>query len=241
MIVRRMTDAIRTQDWVTVGVELLIVVFGILIAVEIDDWNEDRKNRSLEQRYLDRLQADMQGTLDDSVAFTTWNERVISDQQVILSALKSGSLAESDAAAFDRGLVFLGEINPPKRRWGTIEELKSSGTLGIIRDVKLRSQIAAVESEYERTAQIIEDLNQQLILLRPIVQPYFETVDFELALVPDVTVNHDFDAMTADPAVYNAISHIQRFSRTAVIFREGHLERIQGLRDSVDLLLENKK
>ncbi|MEJ2585762.1 MAG: DUF6090 family protein, partial [Robiginitalea sp.] len=32
--------------------EILLVVIGILIALQIDNWNEDRKERALEQKVL---------------------------------------------------------------------------------------------------------------------------------------------------------------------------------------------
>ena len=67
MIIRRMADAIRTQNWFTVVIELVIVVSGILIAVQIDAWNQSRNDQSLEAVYLDRLH-------DDITASITRNE-----------------------------------------------------------------------------------------------------------------------------------------------------------------------
>ena len=38
MILRKMADAIRGQNWFTVVLEILIVVIGIFIALQVDDW-----------------------------------------------------------------------------------------------------------------------------------------------------------------------------------------------------------
>ena len=44
MILRRITDAFRKQDWFPVAVETLIVVFGVFIGLQVNNWNEERKN-----------------------------------------------------------------------------------------------------------------------------------------------------------------------------------------------------
>jgi len=69
MILRRMAEAIRGQNWSTVALEILIVVVGIFVGLQVNDWNQARIDRVLESRYLERLQADLLtdlGRLDSS-------------------------------------------------------------------------------------------------------------------------------------------------------------------------------
>jgi hypothetical protein len=47
MILRRLVHAMRKQDWSTIVVEILIVVIGILIGLQVDGWNERRETRQL--------------------------------------------------------------------------------------------------------------------------------------------------------------------------------------------------
>jgi hypothetical protein len=42
MILRRLSDAFRRQDWFTVLVETLIVVLGVFIGLQVNNWNEAR-------------------------------------------------------------------------------------------------------------------------------------------------------------------------------------------------------
>lgn len=58
MILRRLAEGIRQQDWFTFVVELLIVVVGIIIGLQVDDWNEMRKDR-LEERAYQRPEVDV--------------------------------------------------------------------------------------------------------------------------------------------------------------------------------------
>ncbi|HEY5775181.1 MAG TPA: DUF6090 family protein [Xanthomonadales bacterium] len=55
MILQRLTQSIREQDWFTVLIEVLIVVVGILVGLQVNNWNEHRKSLAWEQRFLNDL------------------------------------------------------------------------------------------------------------------------------------------------------------------------------------------
>jgi hypothetical protein len=42
MILRKLSDAIRQQNWFTVILEISIVVVGIFIGLQVDEWNQNR-------------------------------------------------------------------------------------------------------------------------------------------------------------------------------------------------------
>lgn len=64
MTVRHLADAIRGQNWLTVLIELTVVVVGIFLGLQIDDWNEQRKEYSLERGYIERLEADVDANIE---------------------------------------------------------------------------------------------------------------------------------------------------------------------------------
>lgn len=68
MILRRLTNAIRKQDWFTVAVEILIVVFGVVIALQVDNWNKARQDNVAYKQTLGRLGDEMRANLDNSNA-----------------------------------------------------------------------------------------------------------------------------------------------------------------------------
>lgn len=59
MILRRMADAIRKQDWTVVAIELVVVVVGILIGLQVDDWAERRKEAESFKEVLERVYTDL--------------------------------------------------------------------------------------------------------------------------------------------------------------------------------------
>ena len=57
--------------------EVVLVVFGILIAFQIDNWNESKKTESEELRYLERLKTDL---IQDSLYFY---QRIVESRKYI--------------------------------------------------------------------------------------------------------------------------------------------------------------
>ena len=65
MILRRLVTALRKQSWLTLVLELVVVVVGIFLGLQVDSWNEARKDRVLEQQYLASLKADFQADIEE--------------------------------------------------------------------------------------------------------------------------------------------------------------------------------
>ena len=57
MILRRIADGFVRQDWATVVVEFVIVVAGIFLGLQVNNWNELRMERAEERTNLERPRA----------------------------------------------------------------------------------------------------------------------------------------------------------------------------------------
>ena len=76
MILRRLATSIRKQDWFTVIIETLIVVFGVFIGLQVNNWNEARKDRMEAETSRERLIAELQADLDAFAVRRQWYEEV---------------------------------------------------------------------------------------------------------------------------------------------------------------------
>lgn len=65
MILRRMADALRRQNWLTVFIEFAMVVLGVLIALQVANWNEARSEQARLSRYVDELQLDVAAEIEE--------------------------------------------------------------------------------------------------------------------------------------------------------------------------------
>ena len=62
MILSRLKNAIREQNWFAVVLEVCIVIVGVVIGFQISAWGEARADRDLEQTYLHQLADDLRET-----------------------------------------------------------------------------------------------------------------------------------------------------------------------------------
>ncbi len=60
----RLRRNLAESSYGVLGLEMLVVILGILIAFQIDRWAEDRRDREQEYNYLVRLNEDLQFEID---------------------------------------------------------------------------------------------------------------------------------------------------------------------------------
>ncbi|MDR9416708.1 MAG: DUF6090 family protein, partial [Gracilimonas sp.] len=81
-------DNIRTYLLYAIG-EILLVVIGILIALQVNNWNETRKNKQLEQTYYENLIRDLKSQLNDIQIQVNSEENVQAAVEEIIQSLNT--------------------------------------------------------------------------------------------------------------------------------------------------------
>lgn len=59
MLLRRIVAYARARDWFSVTIELVIVVAGVFIGIQVANWNEERKFAAQERTYLSQLREEI--------------------------------------------------------------------------------------------------------------------------------------------------------------------------------------
>jgi hypothetical protein len=122
--------------------EIVLVVIGILIALSINNWNENFKNERLETNYLIRISKDLENDFlefDDAIKLAQErNNRVLFLQE----ALENPELVGDSTNYFVQSIITAGYTYIPAISNHSFEELKSSGRLALIQDEELRVLIA---------------------------------------------------------------------------------------------------
>lgn len=208
MILRRLADAIRQQNWFTVVLEILIVVSGIFIGLRVDDWNNLRKDRRDEQHYLNRLHDEILNA--EKLSARLLNRRIERQASVfdlldaVLVDVQKSSLTDSQCYAIGS----LHYFNIVVSGLSAAEELTASGRMDILQDRELRAALGALKQAQEATNTYIRIQNlvstnlpnvyPQLISVRA----YFDDDQQEVT-----TRTHcDLPGMRRDPAFLNDLS-----------------------------------
>ena len=121
--------------------EIVLVVIGILIALQINNWNEYRKERTKEIVYLERLKAD----LSFDKEYIELNKAFYQDVFIAGSLVLSDAEGEDEVSSSKWDILtayfHASQIWPMLLRSSTYEELKSSGELSLIQNITLRNRL----------------------------------------------------------------------------------------------------
>ena len=60
MLLRRVIEHLRDQNWTAVGIDFVIVVIGVFVGIQVANWNEALADERLGRAYAARLLADLE-------------------------------------------------------------------------------------------------------------------------------------------------------------------------------------
>jgi len=65
MILRRVIKHVRNQEWTAICIDFFIVVFGVFVGLQVQQWNEMRNDEGRAKAYLIRTQNDLNADKND--------------------------------------------------------------------------------------------------------------------------------------------------------------------------------
>jgi len=243
MIVRRIAQHLKAQHWTGVVIELLIVILGVFIGLQVDNWNQQRQDHALEQQYLQRLHDDMKlsiETADNNISDMRMQYRLEGD---MLDALEACRLEGAKKNRFLAGAYALGKIDPPPLVRGTIDELRSTGRIGLIRDVHLRVQLAKLIEDSHTFGWI-----DPMIMTRANPSIFYVDQRVELKIPPDRngymnilehglpegSARFDFPALCKDPRFSAVISSVQELTLEVIVMNQHRRASFRKILQAID-------
>jgi hypothetical protein len=138
----KLAARLRSYDWTAAFIELVIVVVGILIALQVSNWNQSRLDHARADNYYRRLHAELladRHNIDSTLKF--WNK--VSDYG--RAAIAYGETGQRvDASNWKTVLAYYqsSQLMPFELESSTYSEMRDSDGLGLIADEGLRKRLA---------------------------------------------------------------------------------------------------
>ena len=222
MILRSVMKHVRDQNWFAVVLDFLIVVFGVFIGLQVQNWANEQGRRQLELRYTERLHDEvvsLQATRSTILSFReVWVEGVISAIPVIFRQEdRDLTPAECEAIAYS----FI--VTNPTDDLASLIELQGSGQLSLFRNERVSQALRTYLLMRSRTRDSAEGLVSQLVHLSN-KYPHMIRIVSPSARPGTAGVFHcDLEAMRADQAFLNDyettqsvyIGHMQNNARVS--------------------------
>lgn len=204
------------KDWTGYLVELFVVVLGILIAFQVEEWRERLAESRELSAALVRLEDETTTNLAICVNQVPLTASMANSAHLVLKSLSSGRLAAEDVELFDTGLAMMGWNPRPPFLSTVAEEMISTGLLKKLEDVRLRARIAALPRQI---LSVTGDLAARGSNLQGAVDEISRAVEFDYTGTTDlaqfraglpifeqgITVKYDFEALARNTYLKNLV------------------------------------
>ena len=161
MVIRRISKRLRDHSWFAVLVDLLVVVAGILIALQLGAWAEANEDRSLEEAYLERLAEDLEIERGRMEAAGRYAENRLAAVRLLARIAAEPSLAAAQPSRVPWAVETATWRSFPQINAYVYRELQSTGRLALVRSEALRRMLAEHYTALQHDARVGEDLSAQ--------------------------------------------------------------------------------
>ncbi|MEM7569370.1 MAG: hypothetical protein AAF337_06205 [Pseudomonadota bacterium] len=95
MLLRRVIEHVRTQNWFAVALDLVIVVIGVFLGIQVSNWNEEQGRKAQERSYLVLLHEELLQNAERSAYLLEYYTTVTQAAERALAFLKSDDDCEA--------------------------------------------------------------------------------------------------------------------------------------------------
>lgn len=231
--------------------EFVLVVLGVLVALMVDSWIADRHDDQLRQEYLARLADDIRTDVRNLENRIEFFDDVKRFGVQTLERLQNSGPVELEAVV---AAYYAAETLPFIPVDITYVDLKNTGNIRLLRDIELRTSLAAYYFLVDSTADILDESYRQIV--RGIIPFYIHeavrehcptTVGAEQAPtgfppceLPGIDrdeATRVFEAIRARPGISESLTYRVSQADVAVILfrvqRDAALQLLQALEGAV--------
>ena len=130
--------------------EIALIIIGIMMALQLNNWNEDRKAQEEFDLYIVQLKADVRMAIENVKGSATQVERQASRCEFVLNFLSLSEFGTEELAEFELGLSTLGNYDEPQVYVGLLGDLMNGNKQILGRNRIMAQKSLAMESEVKR-------------------------------------------------------------------------------------------
>lgn len=234
-------NKIRSYILYAIG-EILLVVIGILIALQVNNWNEGRKLESEENRILTALKDDMIQGIEKLEYRASYEDGNMESIKILLTEgpLKDSLLSHDKIDSLMYGPLWQSVFEVPVLQ--TYNDLKSSGEVSIIQNLSIRNKLADLELGFNNLNRQANDvLTVQQLRVDDIV---INDLDFitilQASKFPSITRgdSNNYRDFLNDRKVRNTLGAKLELMESAIEYRQEMIVSCKELLELIDLELK---
>lgn len=207
MILHRIIGHLKTQNWNAIAIEFVIVTAGVLMGIQVSNWNDDRLEKARIQQQLASLRTELEGNRTKIKEY----QAHIGTQLRDIQELERGFDRPDGTAGIDRKLINIFRVRSLLLETSAYDELTDSGSIRHV-NPDVRSGI----TEWAAGKGLVERVDQDALAFRiGAVDHLFSALAFEpmaASLAPSfkpagrAPLRNDLARLTTDIKVRNYLA-----------------------------------
>lgn len=156
MLLRRVIEHVKTQNWTAVCLDFVIVVVGVFIGIQVANLNDARIDSAREIEYLQALVRDLEESIAYANAITESLGEIRSAQAALADHIQGIHPLDLDELnrTLNRALYPLPTLDVSLATW---DELKTAGATPLLKDRSLRFALQELDSRLAQVRQAEAD------------------------------------------------------------------------------------
>ena len=226
--------------------EIVLVVIGILIALQINNWNEVRKQEIVIQNYYNKISSEVDSMLDLLENNTNYSESVTKDLKDCIDFM--GNKRTDSISVYLEKLKYITDCTSQTFHFPVINEFLEQGYLSKVNNKEI-SKYFEMLAYYEKQINV-NDLNRNdfcIIQLQPFIQKNINYSDIMYAGLankhfdlPNIITKNgpktDFISLQNSIELWNLIYRKIEIEREAIIINKSLISTLQKIKNEVDKL-----
>lgn len=150
MVIRRIREHVTGQNWFAVGIDLAIVVLGVFLGTQVNNWNEERLDRDRAGQYRARLVGELDFNARQYALQHTYYRRAKDyGLQALADLAGTTRLSDSDflIAAYQ-----LTQMDTTRAKTGVFGEMTASGLVNRLGD----EETQAIASDFYLSVEVAQ-------------------------------------------------------------------------------------
>ena len=200
MLLRRIIEHVKTQNWTAVALDFVIVVVGVFVGIQVSNWNDARAEEIDAEDALIRLEQDFQRILARTERSMTLHERNLDSAYQLIIGVRSQAF---DEKRINDDLRFATNFATPPGPSTAFRELVAGGRLSLITSDELSQAlyeyddyVTLVRDQYGYFTEPLMDARKSLVKIRQLVVTGRPSVQIDDTWSSDVV---DISALLSDP------------------------------------------
>lgn len=214
--------------------EIILVVIGILIALQINNWNEYKKKERFELSLLKEMKKNLKADIKDIEVNIKYNERSIKSANIILSSFEN-NIPFNDSLNKHYGKV------PMVPKFLMSENAYNSMNNEGIRIIKNDSLRDVITFHYESHTSFLKEWNNsewktQMQDHRTLYRKFFKKFDFWADLVPD-----NYEELRKNKEYINYLHNRIGWLKPTIRMYRGVIKSSEQLINLIDIELQKRE